>query len=181
MRISKGIDINFTTLMVLSFVLLMFSLGNAETKLQRTADGKAVYDVGSGLYWFSDLKYFNNMSYTEQLAAIEKLPGNWRMATLEDIRTLDTHPDKEIHKAFNPLSVSKLGSQNVAIYNGRINCSDIGGGLHSMAYMSHDVKKNCTHSPLKYKGLNVTDGRFKGLGAWVVSNGPYVETAKTNR
>ena len=177
MSIGKGKGSKFIALIVLSVILLMFGLCNAETKLQRTSDGKAVYDGKSGLYWFTDLKYFNNMTYREQLASIKKLPGNWRMATLEDIRTLDIYPDTEIHALFKPLSVSKLGSQNVAIYNGRINCSDIGGGLHSMAYMSHDLNKNCTHSPLRYKGLNVTDGRFKGLGAWVVSNGPYLETA----
>ena len=177
MGIGKGKDFKTIAVLILGIVFLMCGLGNAETKLKRTADGKAIYDSKSGLYWFSDLKYFNNMSYEEQITAIAKLPGNWRMATLADIRTLDVHPDTEIHAVFNPLSVSKLGSQNVAIYNGRINCSDIGGGLHSMAYMSYDVNKNCTHSPLKYNGLNVTDGPFKGLGAWVVSNEPYAGAA----
>jgi hypothetical protein len=166
--------------MIVGVIVLMTSVAAHafESKLEPTSDGKAVFDEKSGLYWFTDLRHFNNMSYEEQLQAIAKLPGKWRMATLEDIRTLDVHPDPQIHAVFRPLSISKLGKQSVAVYNGRINCSALGEGLHSMAYMSHDMGKNCTHSPLKYKGLSVTDGRFKGLGAWVVSDGPYMETAQ---
>jgi len=165
---------------MLFYGIIVLKVGNAGSNdLVRSADGLVVHDKSSGLSWFANLEYFDNLSYDAQKEGIAKLPGgNWRMATLQDIRSLDKHSEGEICETFKPVKVSVLGSKKLAVYNGRVDSKEIDEGSHMMAYMSHDVEKKQTCSPFKYEGLSVTDGRVSGVSAWVVCDQPGVNIAQ---
>lgn len=165
---------------VLFYSIVMLRVGYAgPNDLVPSADGSMVHDKSSGLTWFADLGYFDNLSYDAQKEAIAKLPGgNWRMATMEDIRTLDKHSDSEICKVFKPVRISVLGNKKLAVYNGRVDCKDLEKGSHMMAYLSHDIERKRICSPFKYEGLSITDGRVNGVSAWVVCDKPAVKIAK---
>ncbi|HLC16499.1 MAG TPA: hypothetical protein VJL89_09775 [Thermodesulfovibrionia bacterium] len=159
--------------------IIMLKTGNAGSNLVRSTDGLIVEDKISGLTWFANLEYFDNLSYDAQKEAIAKLPGGkWRMATLQDIRSLAKHSENEIGEAFKPVKVSFLGSKKLAVYNGRVDCKEIDEGSHMMAYMSHDVDRKQTCAPFKYEGLSITDGKLSGVSAWVVCDQPDVKMAQ---
>ena len=160
--------------------IIMLKVGNADsTNLIRSDDGILVHDKSSGLTWFADLEYFDNLSYEAQKEAIAKLPGGkWRMATISDIKTLDKHSDSEICDAFKPVKVSVLGEKELAVYNGRVDSKDLDDGSHMMAYMSQDIGKKKVCAPFKYEELSITDGKVNGVSAWVVCDEPAVKIAK---
>ena len=72
-----------------------FAVSSARADLEVTPDGVAVHDTVSGTYWLRDMTTFDHLSYTDQIAAIEAFgDGQWRMALLEDIESLDLNPDE---------------------------------------------------------------------------------------
>ncbi len=160
----------------LAVVLVATAVARAE--LTVTADGVAVFDSVAETYWLRDLTTFDHLSYIDQLEAIASFgDGNWRMATLPDIETLDVNPDSDIHAAFLPTAQSSVKGVHVDIYFGRIDF-DFGGNLHMIAHMSWNTDDDVVFSPLTYLGNGGSDDGpgpdgQGGFSAWVVYDGVY--------
>jgi hypothetical protein len=173
MSLVKSSRLIVTISLLIGVFLIVSGVGSAkaeELKVMKGPQGKIVYDAKSGLYWIGDLSSFDNMSYDEQKAAIDKLTGGkWRMATKEDMKTLSSYNEIKLHTAFDSGKTTQLGGQKLAVYNGRIDCKECGDGYHTVANMTYDVNAKKAYSPFRYEGMSISDGRFKGIGAWVVT------------
>ena len=85
--------------------------------------GNIVYDTDNeGQIWMADLSLFTNMTYTQQLDAIEQLNkirfngfNDWHMATRNEMETLWIYDELAITNAFGP---SKAGP-TYTYYSGR--------------------------------------------------------------
>jgi hypothetical protein len=153
-------------------------LSPARADLVVTPDGVAVHDTVSGTYWLRDMTAFANMSYSDQIAAIGKYgDGNWQMAELEHIESLDPNSDDSIHDTFLPAAQSSVDGDNVDIYFGRVDF-EFGPGIHMIGHMSWNTTDDEVFSTLMYLGNGGSDDGpgedgQGGFPAWVVHVGPY--------
>ena len=158
---------------------ILLAAAAARANLVVTSDGVAVHDTKANIYWLRDLTTFDHLSYDDQQAAIAAFgDGNWRMAGLADIESLDVNPDGDIHDGFLPTAQSSVKGVNIDIYFGRVDF-DFGGGSHMIAHMSWNTDDDVVYSELMYLGNGGSDDGpgqdgQGGFAAWVVHEGDYV-------
>jgi hypothetical protein len=158
-------------------VTLVRAPADSIASLISTSDQGYVYDTDTGLYWYWDLSGFSDMTYAEQMSAIEtelndkNFAGinDWHMAAYSEMASLWNYDAKTLLQSFG-----KTWYQHI---EGRYNsdASDtyywVAGGIHHYAAVSyHDGTGFYTKTGLEYYA--VVDSDRSSSAAWVVSSSP---------
>lgn len=160
-------------LVVLALFVTFLVASAASTSLLMTADGVAVYDDTSGLYWYADLGKYPYLTNSEMVAKISTLANaNWRMAKVNDMATLASYSDTEIKDAFLPSTpLTGIGWTTVSVYQGRYDGWN--NNTVPMQYygrMVWNLGNNTVLEPLHYGTCAIDSNARYGFGAWIVTN-----------
>lgn len=133
-----------------------------------------MFDSESDLFWYADLSVFDGYTYPELIGYIDALPGDWRMATLEEWTSLTENGEEDVVAAFVPTRTTWLSFESpndtlIGLYTGRIDepMGPSAAETHKMAQMAYDL----THGAVYFAfDANVDwNDEWDSLGAWVVT------------
>ena len=157
------------TLFSVVAVLLLTGTSSADLIVSEFVSGENVtLDEGSGNYWYWNHADFVNMTYGQQITAINLLgtyggiAGGWHLATLPEMEVLWTNSQTDIMAAFGSGSPSVTGLDFYSI--SRYELQKVGEGSHSVA-----GGNTVPWLPLIFISRFDTDV-YPYLGAWVVSD-----------
>lgn len=163
------------------------------TSLTDLNEDTVVYDDETGLYWYYDLSYFTNQTYTEVLSAIDNLNtegyygfSDWSIASQEVVLDLSSEffidDNYTLFESTGRITVNyttedgTIVSTEATLYGGRTESPP--GSVASVDFRIFDIPVIAS-GEIMYGVLSGTidgityDYYFKNesLGAWVVSNG----------
>lgn len=170
-------------LLSIFLMTLMFSFGAVavEATLLPSAQSGVIFDDVTNKYWLTDLNFFAEMTYTEQIQSINgrnDLGINWHMASADEMGDLWFGNGESFLDMF----------QGPGLYSGRIDSetdSAFGGDwadpwkdsdtngvdpAHTVAMFGWDGFMLADDSGFNFFAYD--DLSHHGLGAWVVSDGP---------
>ncbi len=162
-----------TRILVVLAVSFLFCISTAHAALLRTADGVAVHDDISGLYWYADLGKYPYLANSEMVAKIAVLPSAiWRMATANDMATLALNSDVAIKNSFIPSNpLTSIGWTTVSIYEGRYDgWNNNTYPLQHTGRMSWNLESNTVLEPFHYGNGTIDPNARYNFGAWIATN-----------
>ena len=173
-------------LLSIFLMTLMFSLGAVavEATLLPSTQSGVIFDNVANKYWLTDLNFYTDMTYTEQIQSINgrnDLGMSWHMASGDETRDLWLGNGGSFLDMFQ-------ATQGDRLFSGRIDTSTTwaNGGdwedpwkdsytngvdpAHTVAMFGWDGFMLAGDSGFNFFAYD--DLSHHGLGAWVVSDGP---------
>ena len=155
-------------------VLLLTGTASANLTVYEYVTGeKVTLDTATGNYWYWNLVDFVNMTYFEQISAIDELgtyghiAGGWHMASLSEMQALWTYSGLTIKSSFHPPG---LAAEWAKYDHGRYDFVP-----YYVIYGVHGGAGQWVGSWYPLGIITVTDGMSYGsIGAWVVTDAPVV-------
>lgn len=167
------------TLFSVAAVLLLTGTASADLTVYEYVPGSGefvVEDGNTGKYWYWNLADFVNMTYGEQISAIDLLgtygyiAGSWHLASLSEMEALWTNSATNIMDAFGSPSSPAWDAFSVGRYESSITPN--GGTPNQSGDTYHMIAGlwDSVWTPLGTLAVVDSEADFDFLGAWVTTD-----------